>query len=146
MSQAVSGRPHVAEAQFFVWVSPCGICVGHWGTETGFSKSFLFSTVIIIPPWLSIEWLIDFDEVRPHLWAAATNGHIVHPPDDDISLERDGGMILIGGKGRNWINTCSSDTLSTTNPTRNDLGAKRASAVRGQRLTAWDMAQVYGCP
>jgi hypothetical protein len=39
MAQAVSRRPLKEEAQVRSRVSPCGICVGHCGTGTGFSPS-----------------------------------------------------------------------------------------------------------
>jgi hypothetical protein len=39
MAQAISRRPLTAEARFRSRVSPCGICGGQSGTETGFSPS-----------------------------------------------------------------------------------------------------------
>jgi hypothetical protein len=42
----------------------------------------------------STSSLIDFDGVRLRLLTAATNGHTVHSPDDE--LKSDGGMILTG--------------------------------------------------
>jgi hypothetical protein len=39
MAQAVSRRPPIAEARIRSRVSPCGICGGQSGTETGFSPS-----------------------------------------------------------------------------------------------------------
>jgi hypothetical protein len=40
MAQAVSHRPLTAEAPVRARVSPCAICGGQSGTETGFSPSF----------------------------------------------------------------------------------------------------------
>jgi hypothetical protein len=62
------------------------------------------------------DWLIDYYGVRLRLWTAATGGHTVHPPDD-MSVERDGGMILTGKNGRTRRKTCLGATLSPTNPT-----------------------------
>jgi hypothetical protein len=39
MAQAVSRRPHTAEARVRSRVSPCGFCVGQSGNGTGFSPS-----------------------------------------------------------------------------------------------------------
>jgi hypothetical protein len=50
MVQEVSHWPVTTEA----WVSLRGICGGHSGTGRGFTSSFRFSTVSIIPPWLSV--------------------------------------------------------------------------------------------
>jgi hypothetical protein len=62
-----------------------------------------------------------FYGVRSRLWTAATDGHIVHPPDD-MSLESDGGMILTGENRITRRETCPNATLSTTNPTWIDPG------------------------
>jgi hypothetical protein len=50
MAQVVSHQPLTTEAQ----VSLCGTCGEQSSTGTGFSLSFQFSPVNIIPPWLSI--------------------------------------------------------------------------------------------
>jgi hypothetical protein len=39
--------------------------------------------------------------------------------------------------------TCPIATLSTTNPTRTDLGTNQTSAVTGRRLTAWPIARPW---
>jgi hypothetical protein len=48
-----------------------------------------------------------------------------------MSMENDGGMIFTGENLRTRNKTCPSATLPTTNPTRNDPGAK--SGLRGER-------------
>ena len=50
MAQAVSSRPHTAEARVRSRVSPCGICGGQSGTVTGFSPS---TSVFREPRYLS---------------------------------------------------------------------------------------------
>jgi hypothetical protein len=52
VTQAVGRRPLTAEAGVDALVSPCGICGGQSGTETGFSPSSLGFPVNIIPPLL----------------------------------------------------------------------------------------------
>jgi hypothetical protein len=54
MARLVSSRPLTAEAWVSAWFSPCGICSGQSGTETGFLQVLRFSLVNIIPPWLTI--------------------------------------------------------------------------------------------
>jgi hypothetical protein len=46
------------------------------------------------------------------------------PPDDNMSMESDGGMILTGENRRTRKKTCPSATLSTTNPIWTDPCAK----------------------
>jgi hypothetical protein len=65
--------------------------------------------------------------------------HITHSPDD-MSLESDGGMILTGENRTTRRKTCPSATLSTTNPTWTDLGAK--PGIRGERPAANDLSQI----
>jgi hypothetical protein len=70
-----------------------------------------------------IDWLIGYYGVKPRIWTTATNGHIVHSPDD-MNFESDG--VMIYWQGKNWTTrrkTCPSATLSTTNPTWIDPGA-----------------------
>jgi hypothetical protein len=57
MAQAVSRRPPSAEAWVRSRVSPCGICGGQSGTETGLSpppppQVLRFSPANFIPPML----------------------------------------------------------------------------------------------
>jgi hypothetical protein len=53
MAQAVSHRPLTTEARVRSQVSPCGICGGQSGTETGFFPRLLrFFPVNFIPPVL----------------------------------------------------------------------------------------------
>jgi len=52
MAQSVSRRPVTAEARVGYQVSPCGICCGHSGTETGLYRLFLSPPVSIVPPLL----------------------------------------------------------------------------------------------
>jgi hypothetical protein len=49
MAQAVSRRPLTAEAQVRSRLSPCGLCGGQSGTETGFPRVLWFSPVSFIP-------------------------------------------------------------------------------------------------
>jgi hypothetical protein len=52
MAQAVSRLPPAAEARARSRVSPCRICGGQSGTETGFPRVLRFSPVTFIPPVL----------------------------------------------------------------------------------------------
>jgi hypothetical protein len=52
-------------------------------------------------------------------------------PRSYMSMESHGGMILTGKTRRTLRKTCASATLSTTNPTRTDPGAK--PRLRGER-------------
>jgi hypothetical protein len=52
MAQAVSRRPHTAEARVGSLIGQCGICGGQSGTETGFPRVLRFSPVNFIPPVL----------------------------------------------------------------------------------------------
>jgi hypothetical protein len=76
-----------------------------------------------ITPIINLLSFIDwFYGVRLRLWTAATNGHIVHTPDD-MGLESDGGMLLTGENERTRRKPCPSAILSTTNPVWIDPGA-----------------------
>jgi hypothetical protein len=57
-----------------------------------------------------------------------------------MSLESDGGMISTGENRRTQRKTCPSATLSTTNPTWIDLGAK--PGLRGERPATNDLSQI----
>jgi hypothetical protein len=52
MAQAVSCRPHTAEARVRSQVSPCEIYGGQIGTVTGFPANISVSPVSIIPPMI----------------------------------------------------------------------------------------------
>jgi hypothetical protein len=52
-----------------------------------------------------------------------------------------GVIILTGENRRTRRKTCPSAILSTTNPTGLTRARTQAAAVRGRRLTAWDMAR-----
>jgi hypothetical protein len=78
------------------------------------------------------------DGVRRCIWTSTTNARIVRPTGDIWEWRHDG-MILTGEHRRTRRNTCPSATLSTTNPTRLTRAQTRASAMRGQGLTAWAM-------
>jgi hypothetical protein len=54
MAQAVSRRLLTADARLDARVITCGICCGQSGSGTGFSRSYRFSPVSIIPLCLSI--------------------------------------------------------------------------------------------
>jgi hypothetical protein len=55
-----------------------------------------------------------------------------------MTLESDGGMILTAENRRARRKTCPSATLSTTNPTRIDLGAN--PGLRGERPATNDLS------
>jgi hypothetical protein len=55
-----------------------------------------------------------------------------------MSLESDGGMILTAENRRTWRKTCPSAALSTTNPTRIDLGAN--SGLHGEGPATNDLS------
>jgi hypothetical protein len=52
LAQSVSHRLVTAEARVRSQVSPCGVCSGQSGNETGFYRVFRFPPVTIIPPLL----------------------------------------------------------------------------------------------
>ena len=67
-----------------------------------------------------------------------------------ISVWSTGGMTLTGEKRRLWIKSCLTATLSTTNPTRTDLGlnqwflCKRPAKSRLRRDTIKPRVLQYG--
>jgi hypothetical protein len=72
------------------------------------------------------EVFLDFiDGVSLHLWTSATNGHIVHPPDDIWVWRSTVQWYLQGVNRRSRRKPCPSATLSTTNPTFIDSGANQ---------------------
>jgi hypothetical protein len=58
--------------------------------------------------------------MRRCLSTTATNGPIIHPPDDILGVESHDGMILTDENEITWRKTCPSATMSTTNPTWTD--------------------------
>jgi len=68
---------------------------------------------------------------------------------------REGGMLVFSQLGAWWNDTdwgetgysgtCSYGTLSITNPAFADLGLNTFLAVRGRRLTAWDLTRPECC-
>lgn len=58
MAQVVSHRPLSAESRVQYQASPCEICVGQSGTETGFFFRVLpFSSVSVIPPMIILIFI-----------------------------------------------------------------------------------------
>jgi hypothetical protein len=62
-------------------------------------------------------------------------------PRFHVSVENHSRMILTGENRRTRRKSCPSATFSTTNPTWTAPTRSRFSAVRGRRLTAWDMTR-----
>jgi hypothetical protein len=99
---------------------------------TGYSKTESFS-VSRFESFVRISFfsslVVHVDGVRPCLWTAATNGPIVHPPDN-MSMKSHGGMILTEENRRNSGKTCLNATVSII-PTWTDPGAN--PRLRGER-------------
>jgi hypothetical protein len=93
--------------------------------------NYVYVNIIITTTWCPS---IDFYEMRLRLLTAATNGHIVHPPND-MSFDSDGGMISTGENQRTRTKTCLSATW--TDPGANSgLPGERPATNRLSHGTA----------
>jgi hypothetical protein len=74
---------------------------------------------------------------------AATNGPIIHPPNDSLhEYEQSQGVIVLTRESVSTRRkTCPGATLPITSPTWTDRPRTQAFAVRGRRVTAWAMAR-----
>jgi hypothetical protein len=97
------------------------------------------TTLILIPrsPYLQIipdlHQLFFICGLRPRLWTAATNGHIIHPPDDEF--EEPQWNDIDRGKQKNSENNLSQCHFIHLKSWI-DSGA---NPMKGRRLTAWAM-------
>jgi hypothetical protein len=80
--------------------------------------------------------VVHVDGVRLCLWTAATNGYIVHTPDDIWIWSATVEWYWQGENRRAQIKTYPSAILSTRNST---WARTRASSGRGRLLTTWAM-------
>jgi hypothetical protein len=90
---------------------------------------------------ISITWLIDFDGVRLRLWTAATNGHIVHLPDDIWGWRTTMELYLQGKTEELGEKPVAVPLCPQQIPHGLTRARTRDSTVRGRRLTTWAMAQ-----
>jgi hypothetical protein len=78
---------------------------------------------------------------------AATNGPIVHPPDDTwVNMEQRWNYTDRGKPKNSEKKSLTSATLSTTNTNGLTWAQTRDVAVRRRRLTAWAMARPWNLP
>jgi hypothetical protein len=81
----------------------------------------------------TIVAVVNVDVLSLCIWTAATNGPIVHPPGDRLYEYRKLRWNDIGmGNWRTGEKTCTSATLSTTNPKWTNMGAN--PGLRGRML------------
>jgi hypothetical protein len=85
-SMAVSRQPLTAEALVRALLSPCGICGGQSGSETGFFRLLRFSPVNIIPPSLFILACHMGDDQQARWWPQFGDKVSTHRHEQDKLL------------------------------------------------------------